>query len=63
MDLSQDLHNTTEFCPHIDVFHRKYSNFVQIKRSLSQLTEICSTNLYGDDFVPGEVSQLSGFPD
>ena len=28
VDLAQDLHNTTEFSPHIDVFHRKYSNFL-----------------------------------
>ena len=37
--------------------------FVPIKRSLSRLTENFSINFYGDDSVPGDLSQLSGFPD
>ena len=74
VDLAQDLHNTTEFLssyrcisPKIfrfslinKTFRLNWENFVPIKRSLSQLTEIFSINLYGDDLVPGEVSQLSG---
>ena len=44
-------------------FRLNWENFVPIKRSLSQLTEIFSINLYRDDLVPGEVSQLSEFPD
>ena len=34
--------------------------FVPIKRSLSRLTEKFSINFYGDDSVPGDLSQLSG---
>ena len=73
VDLAEDL-NTTEFLssyrcisPKIfefslinKTFRLNWENFVPIKRSLSQLTEIFSINLYRDDLVPGEVSQLSG---
>ena len=41
-----------------------------VSDSLSRLNEVCpnypkffSINLYGDDFIPREMSQLSGFPD
>ena len=44
-------------------FRLNWENFVLNKRSLSQLTEIFTISLYGDDLVPGEESQLRGFPD
>ena len=44
-------------------FFTRLVEFVPIKRSLSRITENFSINFYGDDSVPGDLSQLSGFPD
>ena len=46
-----------------ELFFTRLVEFVPIKRSLSRLTENFSINFHRDDSVPGDFSQLSGFPD